>query len=133
MSATTFESLFLIKHCAKHPSDEGNRNEVRSSVLKRLQKGQHPHVQSIRGVTTLTGTRTLIRGNESTKLESQDHVVYTLYISSSDRAQSLEASKRSARKKCRRQLQQFCQVIVSKFRKFYYLNRRTTRIETSTK
>lgn len=96
---TAFRSLFLINRPSKDTSDRGNRNQGQRSVFERLLGRTKPTLQSISVGATLTGMRTMIRGNGKTQLESQDDDGYALSsteVQNLHSSLSLEPPKRSA-------------------------------------
>lgn len=62
---TAFRSLFLVNRSSKNKPNQ-------RSVLERLWKRTKPSLQSINVGATLTGMRTVIRGDRDTQLESHD-------------------------------------------------------------
>jgi len=94
---TAFRSLFLVNRPPKNNPERDNQGQ--RSAFERLWKRSKPTLQSIRFGATLTGMRTVIRGDGDTQLESHDDEEYAL---SSHPAQSIhtspsvEAPKRSA-------------------------------------
>lgn len=73
---TAFRSLFLVNKTSKNTPEK--EDQGRRSAFERLWKRSKPSLQSIRVGATLTGMRTMIRGNRDTELESQDDEEYAL-------------------------------------------------------
>lgn len=68
---TAFRSLFLVNQSSRHTPDQ-------RSVLERLRKRTKPSLPSIHVGATLTGMRTVIRGDKDIELASQDDGDYAL-------------------------------------------------------
>lgn len=68
---TAFRSLFLLNQSSRSTPDQ-------RSVFERLLKRNKPSLPSIHAGATLTGMRTVIRGDIDTELASQDDGEYAL-------------------------------------------------------
>ena len=62
---TGFRSLFLLNRSSQHTPDQ-------PSVLERLRKRTKPSLPSVHVGATLTGMRTMIRGDKDIELAPQD-------------------------------------------------------------
>lgn len=71
-----FRSLFLVNRTSKNTPEKDNQGQ--RSAFERLWKRSKPSLQSIRVGATLTGMRTMIRGNGGTELDSRDDEGYAL-------------------------------------------------------
>jgi len=78
---TAFRSLFLVNKTSKNTPEKDGQGQ--RSALERLWKRSKPSLQSIRVGATLTGMRTIIRGNGDTELGSRDDEEYALSPSAS--------------------------------------------------